>query len=239
MIQVWPWPHLLCKLAPFATSLNVNVSVLTLAAISLDRFYVIYFPLKPKLRSKHFVYIMTAIWAVSLSVSSYNLFVFEIKNKTANDNNTTPEYRCDLPEENNNPYFLPVQTFIQFVFPLLILSFSFLAIYYRIYLRRYEGPVNFYVHSKQSVNRRKVIKMILIVLLVFAVCWTPLQAYNVSVIMTEGLVNNYYYINVVWLVFNLLAMSNSCYSVFIYGMCSVSGFVYLRLKLMDFFFRNS
>jgi hypothetical protein len=180
MLQYWPWPHILCKLGPFSTSLNINVSVLTLAAISLDRFYVIFYPLKPKLRVKHFVYIMAVIWTVSILISSYFLFNFTIVY-----DNSTDRSVCEISDPTYYRAFLFIQTLTQFAFPLLILSFSCLAIYYRIYLKKYDGPINFYVQSRQSVNRRKVIKMILIVLFVFLICWTPLQAYHFGVILSD------------------------------------------------------
>jgi hypothetical protein len=183
MLQYWPWPHMLCKLAPFSMSLNINVSVLTLAAISLDRCYVIFYPLKPKLRFKHFVYIMSFIWTVSIFISGYQLFIYEIEPIDSTERNHS--FRCGLKDPERFKRFLTIQTIIQFAFPLTILSFSFLAIFYRIYVQKHDGPINFYIQSRLSVTRRKVIKMILIVLFVFIISWTPLQVYHMAIIINE------------------------------------------------------
>ncbi|EEB09957.1 class A rhodopsin-like G-protein coupled receptor GPRnna12, putative [Pediculus humanus corporis] len=58
--------------------------------------------------------------------------------------------------------------------------------------------------------------MLVIVVVLFALCWLPLQAYNVlQDVFPE--INKYRYINIVWFCFDWLAMSNSCYNPFIYG----------------------
>ncbi len=67
--------------------------------------------------------------------------------------------------------------------------------------------------------------MILIVVILFMFCWAPLQIFNFlnvaypdSALFTRIEHNH---IIVIWLICNSLAMSNSCYNVFIYGACSV------------------
>lgn len=67
----------------------------------------------------------------------------------------------------------------------------------------------------------QVIKMLVIVVTLFALCWLPLQTYNVlQEIFPE--INSYRYINIIWFCFDWLAMSNSCYNPFIYGIYNVS-----------------
>ena len=71
--------------------------------------------------------------------------------------------------------------------------------------------------------------MLVIVVVLFALCWLPLQAYNVlQDVFPE--INKYRYINIVWFCFDWLAMSNSCYNPFIYGIYNVS------FKSFSFFF---
>lgn len=70
-------------------------------------------------------------------------------------------------------------------------------------------------------NKKKVIKMLVIVVVLFCVAWFPLQMYNILQV-TWPEVNEYRYINIIWLCFDWLAMSNSCYNPFIYGIYNVS-----------------
>lgn len=70
-------------------------------------------------------------------------------------------------------------------------------------------------------NKKKVIKMLVIVVVLFCVAWFPLQMYNVLQV-TWPEVNEYRNINIIWLCCDWLAMSNSCYNPFIYGIYNVS-----------------
>lgn len=70
-------------------------------------------------------------------------------------------------------------------------------------------------------NKKKVIKMLVIVVVLFCVAWFPLQLYNVLQV-TWPEINEYQHINIIWLCCDWLAMSNSCYNPFIYGIYNVS-----------------
>jgi len=70
-------------------------------------------------------------------------------------------------------------------------------------------------------NKKKVIKMLVIVVVLFCVAWFPLQLYNLLHV-TWPTINEYRYINIIWLCCDWVAMSNSCYNPFIYGIYNVS-----------------
>jgi hypothetical protein len=154
MLQRWIWSPVLCKLGPFSTSLNINVSVLTLAAISLDRFYVIFYPLKPKLRLKHFYMIICSIWIVSVLLSSFNLINYRIV--SYNETNILFN-KCEIVYPLLTRVYLIIQTLIQFIVPFFSITFSVVAIYYKIFINeKHASPLNFSFHSSRIRNRRKV-----------------------------------------------------------------------------------
>lgn len=62
--------------------------------------------------------------------------------------------------------------------------------------------------------------MLIIVVLLFGFCWFPLQLYNVLQV-SYSWVNEYRYINIIFFCSDWLAMSNSCYNPFIYGIYNV------------------
>lgn len=69
--------------------------------------------------------------------------------------------------------------------------------------------------------------MLIIVVLLFGLCWFPLQLYNILQVTWES-VNEYRYINIIWFCSDWLAMSNSCYNPFIYGIYNVSNLRYVN-----------
>lgn len=70
-------------------------------------------------------------------------------------------------------------------------------------------------------KKKNVIKMLVIVVVSFCVAWFPLQMYNVLQV-TWPEVNEYKHIQLLWFCADWLAMSNSCYNPFIYGIYNVS-----------------
>lgn len=75
--------------------------------------------------------------------------------------------------------------------------------------------------------------MLIIVVLLFGICWFPLQLYNILHV-TWSDINEYKYINIVWFCSDWLAMSNSCYNPFIYGIYNVNINLYAMNKLWPF-----
>ena len=75
--------------------------------------------------------------------------------------------------------------------------------------------------SSNLVMWCQVLHMMLIVVVVFSLCWAPWQSYSLTSIVYPA-VNQWRYVNIMFFIFHWLAMSNSCYNPFIYGIYSVS-----------------
>jgi leucokinin receptor len=146
LLQYWVLPQVLCKIAPFASTLSVNVSIFTLVAISLDRYHAILYPFKPKLRVKSCYIIITAIWLISLLLSSFHLYINDVV-----DNRCLP-LQPELYEK-----FLLFLTILQYIIPFVIISFAYFRIGFNIYFDKPPDAAN----SKQEQNKKKVRKMFL------------------------------------------------------------------------------
>uniref|UniRef100_T1JZC0 G-protein coupled receptors family 1 profile domain-containing protein n=1 Tax=Tetranychus urticae TaxID=32264 RepID=T1JZC0_TETUR len=70
-------------------------------------------------------------------------------------------------------------------------------------------------------HKRKVMKMLIVVVALFALCWLPLQTYNLLK-DTIPEINTFRYINVIWFCCHWLAMSNSSVNPFIYAIYKVT-----------------
>lgn len=170
MLQEWIWPSVLCKLAPFATTLNINISVLTLVAISLDRFYIILYPLKMKLKKRHCIVIIIFIWTVSIVISGFNVFKYQVKTfyrdteQLVNESSSSPAdtnhsnliRKCDCDESAYSKFHLFTVFTVQFIIPFTVLVFTFIAIFYKIFLSKIENPL-VSLSSFTENNKRKVI----------------------------------------------------------------------------------
>lgn len=65
-LQFWPFGAFLCKAIPYILGITVFSSVGTLIAIAADRYRAIVHPLLPRIRTRHAIMIIAAIWTVAL-----------------------------------------------------------------------------------------------------------------------------------------------------------------------------
>ena len=169
LLQRWIFPRILCKIAPFAATLSVNVSILTLVAISIDRYHVILYPFKQKLRMKQCYFIIIFIWLISLLLSIIKLLNFNSQ-QDLNKNVLI----CGPTDILIHKYETIILIIIQYIIPFILILFTYSRIGFHIY---YDDSPNS-VTNNQSQNKKKVIKMILIVVILFMICWAPLQLFN-------------------------------------------------------------
>ena len=147
ILQRWIWSAFLCKFSPFALNINITVSVLTLVAISIDRFYVIIYPLKPKLRKKGCFFIILSIWIIGILLSVYSMINYNLEPIEG-----TNFIHCTY----NDVTYVKIQMYfsaiLQFIIPLMVISFTALVIYHRIY----NENTPFSPNTNQTQNKRKV-----------------------------------------------------------------------------------
>lgn len=65
-LEYWPLGLVLCKAIPFILGVTIFSSVGTLMAIAADRYRAIVHPLLPRIRTRHAIMIIAAIWIVAL-----------------------------------------------------------------------------------------------------------------------------------------------------------------------------
>jgi hypothetical protein len=120
-------------------------------------------------------------------------------------------------------------TIIQYFVPLIIVDGAYCIIAYRVWLSEPISDVRRFVK-----DRRKVVKLLLIVVTLFTFCWLPYETYlllsevrpNINLYVCRPCSrlhthSRFYYINVIFMCSHCLAMSNSCINPIIYGIYNV------------------
>jgi len=221
LLQRWTLPAFLCKFCPFVSSLSVNVSVLTLVMISIDRFKGITRPLSHRPRKRHTKMILLSVWLASLLFAS-PLLIFYTFDIVDQDDVKTPF--CFISDSASYQLWYRVYSCVsvtvQYLLPLAVISSTYMTVSSRLW---WSGPppgqADMARDKKHLLNRRKVVRMLMMVVLIFSLCWLPYHLYFI-VSMWRPDINNYKYINLIFLLSHWLAMSNSCYNPFIYCLCS-------------------
>ncbi|XP_066980691.1 substance-K receptor-like [Macrobrachium rosenbergii] len=217
LLQRWNLPHFMCAFCPFFQTVSVNVSIFTLTAIAVDRYRAIVFPLNArpsKFRSK---VVIAFIWLFSTTLAVPQAIALRVK------------IFVDPVTNEEKPFCAPVgidrevmQTYshvvvcLQYFLPLGIISFAYIRMGWELWCSQVPGNAEDARDAHVLRNKKKVIKMLFIVVALFALCWAPLQSYHILQEIYPA-VNKYRFINIIWFCCHWLAMSNSCCNPFIYA----------------------
>ncbi|NXL92455.1 GPR83 protein, partial [Alectura lathami] len=211
--STWIFGKGMCHVSRFAQYCSLHVSALTLTAIAVDRHQVIMHPLKPRLSTAKGVIYISVIWIMatcfSLPHAIYqNLFTFEYSEEVT---------RClclpDFPEPADLFWkYLDLTTFVLlYVLPLLVISAAYTTVAKKLWLRNVIGDVTVEQYFALRKKNKKTIKMLMLVVILFAVCWFPLNCY-VVLLSSQTIHSN----NALYFAFHWLATSSTCYNPFIY-----------------------
>ncbi|NXX89442.1 GPR83 protein, partial [Centropus bengalensis] len=211
--STWIFGKGMCHVSRFAQYCSLHVSALTLTAIAVDRHQVIMHPLKPRISTAKGLIYISVIWIMatcfSLPHAIYQkLFIFEYSEEVT---------RClclpDFPEPADLFWkYLDLTTFILlYVLPLLIISAAYVTVAKKLWLRNVIGDVTTEQYLALRKKNKKTIKMLMLVVILFAVCWFPLNCY-VVLLSSQTIPTN----NALYFAFHWFAMSSTCYNPFIY-----------------------
>ncbi|OQV18478.1 putative Pyroglutamylated RFamide peptide receptor [Hypsibius exemplaris] len=217
----------LCTTLSFTQSVAIFSTILTLLVISLERFYVIVYPLRSRRFSKKFrtkVYIALT-WLVAAVISLPNLLgSTQVAYSLSSAYGSLHVSVCvndkfdDFHPNFRKGYFLFL-FIVVYCLPMLIIIVTSCVIVKT--MARTTGGI---IHrdresttQRQTENRRKVAMMMIIVSLGFAICWSPY--FFVTVIVEY--IHNFFpqgHFFFTMLLINVLGFLNSCINPFIYVM---------------------
>ncbi|XP_049866163.1 RYamide receptor-like [Pectinophora gossypiella] len=221
LLQRWLLPHFMCPFCPFVQALSVNVSVFTLTAIAVDRHRAIITPLSAHTSKRVAKVIIVFIWVLALSLAAPMAMFWVVIMEDEVDPVTKITYKkpfCAPSEFGSNSlsiYRLLLYIF-QYVIPLFVITFAYAHMAMKLWGARAPGNAQELRDANHMKNKKKVIKMLVLVVALFALCWLPLQSYLLLQSFFPS-INEYRYINILFFCFDWLAMSNSCYNPFIYA----------------------
>ncbi|KAM6180656.1 orexin receptor type 2 [Erethizon dorsatum] len=192
--ETWFFGQPLCKVIPYLQTVSVSVSVLTLSCIALDRWYAICHPLMFKSTAKRARNSIVIIWIVSCVMMIPQAVVMECSTMLPGlANKTTLFTVCDehwggeiYPKMYHVCFFL-----VTYMAPLCLMVLAYLQIFRKLWCRQIpgaaprwsalqpRGPGAPAAELKQVRARRKTARMLMVVLLVFALCYLPISVLNV------------------------------------------------------------
>ncbi|XP_052068522.1 RYamide receptor-like [Mytilus californianus] len=215
VFNYWPFGNILCPVVTYLQVVSVFLSSFTLVAISLDRYIAIIYPLRRKLTKKQAFIVIASIWVVSFLIPIPTA-VTSRSQKYVNTS-TAPAFCEEILWETEGAKltYNGVLFFLQYINPLVILIVTYGRISYVMWAVKTPGEAMSSRDQRMSESKRKIIKMMITVVVIYAICWLPLNIIN-FVGAIDIRIYNIRGMNYIWMGSHWLAMSNCMYNPFIY-----------------------
>lgn len=164
-----------CKTVSYLQGVSVSASVNTLMAISIERCVAISFPISGTITTRQYRVIVTVIWMIALGINLPWLFVFTLK--PIGIPGSLAQICTELwpSPASESWYFLFANLFLCYLGPLIVISICYVIIWKNVAYRKL--PRDLIISRKNEVYNRskvKVIKMVFVVIITFAISWLPL-----------------------------------------------------------------
>ena len=179
-----------CKLLHFSIALSIAASILTLTVIALDRFFAVAYPFKRVSVIRHIPRTNMLIWLVSVLCMSPYLYFY--KSDLLEDNN----YHCFLLWEPLANSFTALRIYFSFIFialylvPLIVICIFYSIISFKLWARRIPGNPTEVNLRNVELSKRRTIKMLIIIVVVFALCWLPAHLMHFFIFFEDKTFNN-------------------------------------------------
>ncbi|XP_055321235.1 RYamide receptor-like [Sitodiplosis mosellana] len=164
---------------------------------------------------KHAKYIICVVWAIAL-LTALPIPLVSRLGQPEQWYIQCDKYVCEehWPKPLYNYYYTIALLVLQFVIPLLVLIFTYTRIAFAVWGKKPPGEAENSRDQRMAKSKRKMIKMMVTIVIVFSTCWLP---FNVLVILLHNTaLMQWEFIIYVWFIFHWLAMSHCCYNPIIY-----------------------
>ncbi|XP_034415137.1 pyroglutamylated RF-amide peptide receptor [Cyclopterus lumpus] len=178
----WIGGVLVCKTVPFVQTTAIVTGILTMTCIAIERYQGIVFPLKMRRQysSKRAYNTLGLVWIASVIVGSPMLFVqqLEVKYDFLYDH----YHVCCQESWRSLTHRQVYTTFIMvalFLLPLTAMLFLYTRIGIELWIRKRVGDssvlntMNHREISKISRKKKRAVKMMITIVLLFTICWAP------------------------------------------------------------------
>ncbi|XP_031552163.1 RYamide receptor-like [Actinia tenebrosa] len=164
-----------CKVVHFCHYLFVVVSVLTLAAIAVDRFCAIVLPLKRIVTKQVFYVIIPVIWLVASGMAAPVFYAQKIIENSKGFLSCEEDWSPAFETRKASRVYSAMLFAIAYCVPFLAITIMYTMICRKLWMRKIPGERD--AKSRKGIveSRKKVVKMLIAVVIAFVVCWLPVQ----------------------------------------------------------------
>jgi len=167
-----------CKALFYVMPVSIAATVLTMLVISIDRFYAVFYPLRVKLFRQPRVF-SAIVWILSIALMIPYVLIFQVQfDPVLNVTECFQVWPWGDPNDITETYrvlkIFHICVFVMiYVFPLSIMAVVYFLICRKLWHRVIPGHVTHNNRVAADMSKRKVVRQLVILVVVFALCWFP------------------------------------------------------------------
>ncbi|XP_038570746.1 neuropeptide Y receptor type 2 [Micropterus salmoides] len=208
----WKLGQVLCFMVPCAQGLAVHVSTITLNIIALDRHRSIVYHMESKMSKDMCTVVIVITWAVSALLASPLAIFREYGTFDLSPGESIQVCTEKWPENSMNGSIYSISALlVQYGLPLVINSVAYIRIWNKLKNHMSHGGRN-----DRHQRRKKTTKMLLTMVVVFAVSWLPLHAFQLAVDIDSTVLYMKDF-KLLFTVFHIVAMCSTFVNPILYG----------------------
>uniref|UniRef100_A0A672ZTP0 Neuromedin-K receptor n=1 Tax=Sphaeramia orbicularis TaxID=375764 RepID=A0A672ZTP0_9TELE len=208
----WYFGEVYCRFHNFFPVTAVFASIYSMTAIAIDRYMAIIHPLKPRLSAKATTFIIICIWSLAI-VLAFPLCYFSTT-RTLPKRTICYVAWPRMADDHFMYVYHIIVTVLVYMLPLVVMGITYTIVGVTLWGGTIPGDSSDNYHG-QLRAKRKVVKMMVIVVVTFALCWLPYHVYFLVTGLSKSL-SKWKYIQQVYLSVMWLAMSSTMYNPIIY-----------------------
>lgn len=217
-LKSWVFGEALCHIVPMSLGICVYVSTLTSTAIAVDRYFVIVYPFKPRMKIFVCLLMIVAIWVISISISLPLGIYMELSPRKEDDET----FMCQekWPRAQAGQFFTVTSLVLQYIVPCSIITYCYtkvsLALKKRSRSKIGSGSKSRERDEMEIKRKRRTNKMLIAMVTIFVCCWLPLNIVLLTAEYTPH-ISEWYFYTLLFFSAHVIAMSSTIYNPFLYA----------------------
>ncbi|XP_006811548.2 prokineticin receptor 2-like [Saccoglossus kowalevskii] len=216
IVQNWVFGTALCTIVGTVKNVSLNVSVNTLLTIGIERYYVIHHPMKPRLQKRTVLVVTLGTWLLSSLVALPTPLFTTVSSGYDRDGRLI--HYCGEYWSNRlaSRAYIAFLTVTEYLVPMTILTFAYCSIVRKVWFHQMPGATTGRNRDIAGERKKKTIRMLILVMIFFGICWGPYYIYNLLIHFNEDILSDDRNNMTMFYIVESIAMSNGLLNTIVY-----------------------